>query len=202
VSFWPLTDLLPDRGTPELRRLQAALGARHSFREAARVLATFLPCSPSNHESIGNRRHRVADALEDAETNQMRSCPSSHTREDGAGEGIVVLIDGAHIRAAPGHRTRHLDVAVGKVEAPGRRPRRFALAPLGADRPLTQVRAALTDQSWTGGRPITVISDGEAALPDLVRRASVVHRSSCGGSDRLDVGGLRAPRAPSLHCAV
>jgi hypothetical protein len=46
VSFWPLTDLLPDRCTPELRRLQAELGARHSFREAARILATFLPCSP------------------------------------------------------------------------------------------------------------------------------------------------------------
>ena len=90
----------------------------------------------------------------------------------------VTAVDGAHIRAAPDHQTRHLDVTVGKVEAPGRRPRRFALAPLGADRPLAQVRAALTDQGWTGGRPITVISDGEAALPDLVRRAAhtdVVH---------------------------
>ena len=41
----PLADYFPDRSTPELRRLQAELGARHSFREAARILETFLPCA-------------------------------------------------------------------------------------------------------------------------------------------------------------
>jgi hypothetical protein len=46
------------------------------------------------------------------------------------------------------------------------------LAPVAADRPLAQVRAALTEQGWTGKRPVTVISDGEAALPELVRRAT------------------------------
>ena len=33
------------RATPELQRLQAELGAHHSFREAARILETFLPCA-------------------------------------------------------------------------------------------------------------------------------------------------------------
>src|SRR3984885_6752926 len=37
VSWSSLTDLLPDRCTPELRRLQAELSARHSYREAARL---------------------------------------------------------------------------------------------------------------------------------------------------------------------
>jgi hypothetical protein len=43
---------------------------------------------------------------------------------------------------------------------------------LAADRPLAQIRAALTEQGWTGEQPVTVISDGEAALPELVRRAT------------------------------
>ena len=30
--------------TPEMKLLQAELGARHLFREAARILETFLPC--------------------------------------------------------------------------------------------------------------------------------------------------------------
>jgi len=34
----PLTELIPDRCTPELRRLQAELSARHSYREAAQLL--------------------------------------------------------------------------------------------------------------------------------------------------------------------
>lgn len=52
VSFSPLSELLPDRCTPELRRLQAELGARHSFREAARLLGTLLPCSPPSHADV------------------------------------------------------------------------------------------------------------------------------------------------------
>ena len=172
VSFSPLADLLPDRCTPEFRRLQAELGARHPFREAARLLAAFLPCSPPNHTSIRNRLHRVAAAVESAEISSAPPPHGSGRAHDGSEDDIVVLIDGAHIRAAPGHQTRHLDVTVGKVEAPGRTPRRFALAPLAADRPLAQIRAALTEQGWTGERPVTVISDGEAALPDLIRRAT------------------------------
>jgi len=137
VSFSPLSDLLPDRCTPELRQLQAELGARHSFREAGRLLAALLPCSPPNHASVG-----------------------------------------AHIRAAHGYQTRHLDVTVGKVEAAGRQSRRFALAPLGTERPLSYIRAALAGQGWRPNVPVTVISDGETALPELVRRttgADVTH---------------------------
>src|ERR1700733_13481352 len=64
LSFSPLAELLPDRCTPELRRVQAELGARHSFREAARLLAMLLPCSPANHASIRNQTHRVAAEIE------------------------------------------------------------------------------------------------------------------------------------------
>jgi hypothetical protein len=44
----PLADLLPRRATPELERLQAELGAKTSFREAARILATLLPTASPN----------------------------------------------------------------------------------------------------------------------------------------------------------
>ncbi len=64
LSFSPLAQLLPDRCTPELRRVQADLGARHSFREAAKLLSTLLPCSPTNHATIRNRTHRVAAEIE------------------------------------------------------------------------------------------------------------------------------------------
>jgi hypothetical protein len=107
VSFSPLADLLPDRCTPEFRRLQAELGARHSFREAARLLAAFLPCSPPNHASIRNRLHRVAAAVENAEISSAPPSHGSSRANDGSEDDIIVLIDGAHIRAAPGHQTRH-----------------------------------------------------------------------------------------------
>ena len=170
VSFSPLSELLPDRCTPELRRLQAELGARHSFREAARLMSTLLPCSPPNHASVRNRLHRAAGELhaEEAKAVEASPVPEAGTASD---LGIVVAIDGAHIRAAPGYQTRHLDVTVGKVEAAGCPPRRFGLAPSGTERPLLPLRAALAAQGWRPDVPVTVISDGEAALPELVRKA-------------------------------
>lgn len=170
VSFSPLAHLLPDRCTAELRHLHAELGARHSFREAARLLETFLPCSPPNHTSVRNRVHRVASAIEAEETDPTFASEDPERQKNDS--EIVVMIDGAHIRAIPGHQSRHLDVTVGKVETAGRRPRRFALAPMGAQQPAQAVRAALTAQGWRPGRPVTVISDGEPALPNLVRAAT------------------------------
>jgi hypothetical protein len=113
---------------------------------------------------IRNRTHRTAadmEALSDADP----ADPSPSSKE------TVVMIDGAHIRAAPGHQSRHLDVTVGKVEVAGRKPRRFAFAPKGADRPLDIIRVALGAQGWRPGQKVTVISDGEAVLPNLVRAA-------------------------------
>ena len=111
-----------------------------------------------------NRTHRVASDLEQKPVVQ----PSPEPVIDPAPE-IVVLIDGAHIRAAHGYQSRHLDVTVGKIEVTGKPPRRFALAPRGAESPLATLRQALRDQGWQPGRTITVLSDGEAALPGLVR---------------------------------
>ena len=171
VSFSPLSELLPDRCTPEMRRLQAELGARHSFREAARLLTTFLPCSPPNHASVRNRLHRVAEELHAQEAAPTMT-PSAQDTRSANEPGILVVIDGAHIRTVPGYQTRHLDVTVGKVEASGRPSRRFALAPSGTDQPLSHIRAALAAQGWRPNVPVTVISDGEATMPELIRRAT------------------------------
>jgi hypothetical protein len=44
--------------------------------------------------------------------------------------------------------------------------------------PLTALRAALIEQGWTEGGPLTMVSDGDAALPDLMRATTggPVHR--------------------------
>ena len=62
----PVCALLTARCTPELERVQAELGARTSFREAARILEALLPVSPANHESLRIRTHAIALQLEAA----------------------------------------------------------------------------------------------------------------------------------------
>ena len=153
-------------GLPELRRLQAELSARHSYREAARLPAALLPCDPMNHATMRDRIHRVAADIE-----QRRAVPRAVEAEVDPPPEIMVLIDGAYIRAAHGYQARHVDLTVGKVEVAGKSPRQFAVAPGGAESPLSSIREALQDQGWRPGGPITVLSDRETALPSLVRAA-------------------------------
>jgi hypothetical protein len=109
--------------------------------------------------------HRVAAEI-------GAKAPEAPKDEPASNDEMIVMIDGAHIRAAPGYQNRHLDVTVGKVEVTGPAPWRFALAPKGSDHPLAPMRAALLEQGWHPGRSLAVTSDGEAALPNLVRAAT------------------------------
>lgn len=57
--------LLNGRATSELERIQAELGSRLSFREAARALDIFVPATrPHNHRTVSNRLGKVADQIE------------------------------------------------------------------------------------------------------------------------------------------
>ncbi len=151
-----------DRATPELRRLQAELGARHSFREAARMLETFLPYAKQHNTTVRNRLGKVAKDITDADPPVCEAL-SSHP--------LTVFIDGAHIRCRPEYQKRQLDVVVGKIETRDM-CHRFDLAPQAASAPASQLRRDLDALGWDDRRPITVISDGEAALPNLLRRAT------------------------------
>lgn len=50
--------------TPQFCKLKADLVARHSFREAARILNLLTPCARQNHATTRNRLASVDDSLE------------------------------------------------------------------------------------------------------------------------------------------
>ncbi len=176
VLFSPVCALLSARCTPELERVQAELGARTSFRDAARVLATLLPASPANQESVRIRTHAVATRLEaddrqaTAEVMAVRDEPAQAAAADA--NRPVVMLDGAYIRAVPGHQVRNFEAICGKVEREGHPTRRFALVRSVAEQPHALLRAALQGQGWREGDAVTAISDGDPALPALVRSAT------------------------------
>src|SRR5215211_3415015 len=97
-TFSPVCALLTARRTPELERVQAELGARTSFREAARTLETLLPASPANHESVRTRTHAAALRLEAAD---RQAAAAVVVVEDTAAAGAsrpIVMLDGAYVR--------------------------------------------------------------------------------------------------------
>jgi hypothetical protein len=176
VTVSPVCALLTARCTPELERVQAELGARTSFRDGARILEALLPVSPANHESLRTRTHAVALQLEAAdrqaaaEITAVRGAPAKAAAADASRP--VVMLDGAYIRALPGHQVRNFEAICGKVEHDGHPTRRFALVRSVAEQPHALLRAALQDQGWREGDAVTAISDGDPALPALVRSAT------------------------------
>ncbi len=175
-TFSPVCALLTARCTPELERVQAELGARTSFRDAARILDTLLPASPANQESVRTRTHAVALRIEAddreaaAEITAVRNEPDKAAVADE--HRPIVMLDGAYIRAVPGQQVRNFEAICGKVEHEGHSTRRFALVRSVAEQPHALLRAALQDQGWWEGDAVTVISDGDPALPALVRSAT------------------------------
>ena len=176
VTVSPVCALLTARCTPELERVQAELGARTSFRDGARILEALLPVSPANHESLRARTHAVALRLEAAdrqaaaEVMAVRDEPAKPAAADASRP--IVMLDGAYIRAVPGHQVRNFEAICGKVEREGHPTRRFALVRSVAEQPHALLRAALLDQGWREGDAVTAISDGDPALPALVRSAT------------------------------
>ena len=82
------------------------------------------------------------------------------------------MLDGTYIRAVPGHQVRNFEAICGKVEREGHPTRRFALVRSVAEQPHALLRAALQDQGWRERDAVTAISDGDPALPALVRSAT------------------------------
>jgi len=176
VTVSPVCALLMARCTPELERVQAELGARTSFRDAARILETLLPASPANQEGVRNRTHAVALRLEAADRRRAAEVTAVRNEPDEAAAADehrpIVMLDSAYIRAMLGHQVRNFEAICGKVEREGHATRRLALIRSVAEQPHALLRAALQGQGWREGDAVTAISNGDSALPALVRSAT------------------------------
>src|ERR1700755_172636 len=82
------------------------------------------------------------------------------------------MLDGAYIRAMPGHQVRNFEAICGKVEQEGHSSRRFGFVRSVAEPADALLRAALRERGWRQGEAVIAISDGDPALPALVRSAT------------------------------
>lgn len=146
----PLACFFPDRASPELQRLLAELGSRHSFREAARLMHSFLPCHLPHHMTVRNRLGRISERLEQASR-------SSGDLADAVPKcGLTVFLDGAHIRCRSEYQQRHLDLVVGKIESRDM-CRRFGLVVNATASPRNHMRDECGPFGWRLGRLLTVM---------------------------------------------
>ncbi|SDA99592.1 hypothetical protein SAMN02927914_06631, partial [Mesorhizobium qingshengii] len=65
-AFAPLKEICPDRVTPELMELTARLASTMPYRQAASILAKFLPIEPTEtHATVRKRTIRVGERLDE-----------------------------------------------------------------------------------------------------------------------------------------
>jgi hypothetical protein len=159
--------LIPDRTTAEFDNIAAELGARHSLREAAHILDMFVPTKTQhNHATVRSRLAAVSDQI------AARDQKLPHRLTRSTGESPSVFIDGTFVRALPFYQTRHFEVVMGRIDAKGQRSRHFATMPHVSAARCDIVRAVLRSQGWLPKQSITVFSDGDFSLVEIVRRAS------------------------------
>ncbi|MER9594099.1 hypothetical protein [Mesorhizobium sp. M0244] len=181
AAFAPLKEICPDRVTSELMELTARLGSMMPYRQAASVLAEFLPIEPTKtHATVRKRTIKVGERLDDQITEETwrprmkmeerhqleMQLPGDRRKE------FVISIDTAHVRSADPNSARNFELVVARCGRGGRGEvggRYFVTA--NTDQPAIRDGAlhALREEGYCGFGDVTVISDGAEILKRLPR---------------------------------
>lgn len=129
-AFAPLKEICPDRATLELMELTARLGSMMPYRQAAKVLAEFLPVEPTEtHATVRKRTIRIGERLDDQIAKEERRARSHQTDERRQLEmhlpgdrrkEFVISIDTAHVRSADPNSARNFELVVARCGRGGR----------------------------------------------------------------------------------
>ena len=181
AAFAPLKEICPDRATPELMELTARLGSLIPYRQAARVLAEFLPIEPTEtHATVRKRTISIGRRLDDQiakeswcartqmdERRQLEmQLPGDRRKE------FVVSIDTAHVRSADANAARNFEIVVARCGRGGRGDaggRYFTTSNTGQHAIRDRALHALQREGYSGFGDVTVISDGAEILKRLPR---------------------------------
>lgn len=181
AAFAPLKEICPDRATPELMELTARLGSMMPYRQAATMLAQFLPVEPTEtHATVRKRTIRIGQRLDEqitreswcarAEVDERRQLemqlPGDRRKE------FVISIDTAHVRSANKHLARNFEIVVARCGRGGRADsggRYFTTSNTGQHAIRDRALHALRHEGYCGFGDVTVISDGAEILKRLPR---------------------------------
>jgi hypothetical protein len=180
-AFAPLQEICPDQATSELMELTARLGSMMPYRQAANVLAQFLPIEPSeSHATVRKRTIRVGQRLDDQVAEEERRArsqaddrrqlelelPGDRRRE------FVISVDTAHVRSADPKPARNFELVVARCGRGGRgEAGGLYFVTASTDQRAIRDRAlyALRREGYRGFGDVTVISDGAEILKRLPR---------------------------------
>lgn len=181
VAFAPLKEICPDRAASELVELTARLGSMMPYRQAAKVLAEFLPIEPTKtHVTVRTRIIRVGERLDDQ---IMRETWRAGSRADDRRQlemqfpgdrrkEFVISIDTAHVWSAERNSARNFELVIARCGRGGRGEpggRYFVTGSTGQHAIRNRALHALEGAGYSGFGDVTVISDEAEILKRLPR---------------------------------
>ena len=165
----PVSEIMPDRCTPEYERVVAKMGASLPYRRARTLLAEFLPLDDiPSVETTRRRTIGVGARLEKAAVESAKTAgPSSMEAET-----IALSIDGGHVRSIREYQVRSFEVLLAQVTNDEGKQIVFSSVPAEATSQQTELRGIIHKLGATAVTPVTVLSDGAEGPRALGEAAS------------------------------
>lgn len=164
----PVSDLLPERVSSELRDLQVKLAAAVPYRRASAILRQILPDTAGlNHATTRNRTLAVGKRIEQEICDEI-----DHPQAIAVpAQQMVVGIDGAFVKAGtrePGQR-HQFEILTGRIETTQRSGGEAFAVVRDLDRAKQKVQAVLRRSGRDAkNTELTILSDGEDGLRGVV----------------------------------
>jgi hypothetical protein len=163
----PITEIMPDRCTPEYECVLAELGALLPYRRARALLADFFAVGDlPTIDTIQRRTLQVGARLE-------REAIVAQAPALAEAEAIALSIDSGHVRAVRSYQVRTFEVFVAQASNDNGEAIIFASVPVEADRQTQQLRGVLRRLGATPTTEVTILSDGAGGPRSLGEAASV-----------------------------
>ena len=155
-SMTPVSEIMPDRCTPEYERVLAKMGALLPYRRAADLLAEVFPLDDALAiETIRQRTLLVGRRLE----GEAAAGAAQPTAAKAAGS-VVLSIDGGHVKSVRSYQARSFEVFVAQASNDRGNQIVFSSMPAEADRQRQQLANILQGLGAGSDTPITILSDG------------------------------------------
>ena len=170
----PVTEIMPDRCTPEYERVLAEFGALLPYRHARALLETFFPVGDlPTIDTIQRRALQVGARLEREAIVRPTPLPPPADAET-----IALSIDSGHVRAVRNYQVRTFEVFVAQARNDDGEQIVFSSVPVEADRQTQQPRGVLHRLGATPCTELTILSDGAdgpRALGEAARIGPIFH---------------------------
>jgi hypothetical protein len=160
----PLSEIMPDRCTPEYERVLVKMGSLAPYGRATALMTELLPLDKA--PAIETARRRTLQVGAKLEQQVLAARPLSHPPTV---QSIAVSLDGGHVKSVRTYQLRSFEVMLACASNDRGEQRLFSSVPAEADRQRQQLTSVLRDLGATPMTPVTVLSDGAEGPRFLAR---------------------------------